>query len=305
MGAKIMGAKTMLDFHIYDVFTDKPFTGNPLAIVEGADDLSTEQMQTIARQFNLSETIFIQTPDDPAHTAKVRIFFPTAEIPFAGHPTIGCALHLAGTASEVTLEEVAGLVPVMITPAAITDDPNSQQMAEFTAPKLPTAWTAPQDLALVAAAIGLSASDLGPHAPGHYEGGPAFLYAHVANTDALARAHIVEPAFTQLVQATDGKGAIYIYANTPKGLRARMFHPHAGIAEDPATGSATALLAGQLNANGTLPANGTTPISIAQGVEMGRPSALRLTIDTKAGAVSAVRVAGQAVKIASGQIRVP
>jgi hypothetical protein len=88
--------RAMLPFHIYDVFTSTPFTGNPLAIVEDADGLSTAQMQTIARQFNLSETIFVQTPDDPAHTAKVRIFFPTAEIPFAGHPTIGCAIHLAG-----------------------------------------------------------------------------------------------------------------------------------------------------------------------------------------------------------------
>lgn len=285
----------MLDFHIYDVFTDTPFTGNPLAIVEGADDLITAQMQTIARQFNLSETIFIQTPDDPAHIAKVRIFFPTAEIPFAGHPTIGCALHLAGSATQVTLEEVAGLVPVTI----------ADGMAEFTAPKLPTPWTAPQDAALLAAAIGLDTSDLGPHAPGHYEGGPAFLYAHVKDIDALARAHVTEPAFTHLVQQTGGKGAIYVYTDTPSGLQARMFHPLAGIAEDPATGSATALLAGQLNANGVFPATGTTTINLRQGVEMGRPSALRLTIDTNAGAVSAVRVAGQAVKIASGQIRIP
>ena len=121
----------MLNFHIYDVFTTTPFTGNPLAVVEGADDLTTAQMQTIARQFNLSETIFIQTPDDPAHTAKVRIFFPTNEIPFAGHPTIGCAIHLAqGTATQITLEEVAGLVPVTLSQGEAT-------LAEFTAPKLP------------------------------------------------------------------------------------------------------------------------------------------------------------------------
>lgn len=290
----------MLSFHIYDVFTDTPFTGNPLAIVEGADGLTTAQMQTIARQFNLSETIFVQTPDDPSHTAKVRIFFPTAEIPFAGHPTIGCALHLAKGAALVTLEEVAGLVPV-----TITDGTGSAKLAEFTAPKLPSPWTAPQDPDLLAAAIGLTPADLGPHAPGHFEGGPAFLYAQLSDTDALARARIIEPAFTQLVDATGGKGAIYLYANAPSGLRARMFHPHAGIAEDPATGSATALLAGQLHANGALPATGTTPIQIAQGVEMGRPSALRLTIDTDGGTVTAIRVAGQAVQVASGQIRIP
>jgi trans-2,3-dihydro-3-hydroxyanthranilate isomerase len=286
----------MLNFHIYDVFTTTPFTGNPLAIVEGTDDLSTAQMQTIARQFNLSETIFVQTPDDPAHSAKVRIFFPTAEIPFAGHPTIGCALHLAAdTATEITLEEVAGLVPVTI----------SDGMAEFTAPKLPTPKTAPSDADLLAAAIGLEAQDLGLHRPGHFEGGPAFLYAQVASLEALAKARVMEPAFTHLVEQTSGHGAIYLYTATPDGFQTRMFHPHAGIAEDPATGSATALFAGQLHANGVLPATGTTAIALQQGVEMGRPSDLRLTIDTTDGQITAVRVAGRAVKIAHGQIRIP
>lgn len=286
----------MLDFHIYDVFTTTPFTGNPLAIVEGADGLTTAQMQTIARQFNLSETIFIQTPDDPAHTAKVRIFFPTAEIPFAGHPTIGCALHLAGdTANHITLEEVAGLVPVTI----------ANQIAEFTAPKLPTASRAPQNPDLLATAIGLTTQDLGPHAPGHFEGGPAFLFAQLASLDALSNAKIAEPAFTHLIEETDGKGAIYIYASTPDGFQARMFAPHAGINEDPATGSATALFAGQLHANGALPDTGTTTIHLQQGVEMGRPSDLRLTIDTVQNQITAIRVAGRAVKIARGQIRIP
>lgn len=290
----------MLRFHIYDVFTTMPFTGNPLAIVEGTDDLTTEQMQTIAGQFNLSETIFIQTPDDPQNTAKVRIFFPTAEIPFAGHPTIGCALHLAGGADvPIVLEEVAGRVPVTITGTG------QNQIAEFTAPKLPAARTAPKDTALLCAAISLTPQDLGSHSPGHFEGGPAFLYAQLASLDALAAAKIAEPAFTDLIRATDGKGAIYLYATTETGLQARMFHPHAGIAEDPATGSATALLAGQLNTNGALPATGTTAVQIRQGVEMGRPSDLRLTIDTVDGKITAVRVAGQAVKIADGQIRMP
>ncbi|MCU0827188.1 MAG: PhzF family phenazine biosynthesis isomerase [Tabrizicola sp.] len=85
----------MLTFHTCDVFTDRAFAGNPLAIVLGADGLSSAQMQTLAREFNLSETIYVMAPRDPAHTARVRIFFPTAEIPFAGHPTIGCAIHLA------------------------------------------------------------------------------------------------------------------------------------------------------------------------------------------------------------------
>jgi trans-2,3-dihydro-3-hydroxyanthranilate isomerase len=286
----------MLDFHIYDVFTDTPFTGNPLAIVEGADELSTAQMQTIARQFNLSETIFIQTPDDPAHTAKVRIFFPTAEIPFAGHPTIGCALHLAQGSAQVVLEEVAGLVPVTIVDAT----------AEFTAPKIPRAQEDTPDPATMAAALGLPPADLAPTAIGHFEGGPSFLYVELATLDALSRCRISEPAYGDAMTAAGGTGAIYAYVPTgPNAIQGRMFDPHAGIAEDPATGSATALLAGQLNAVGGLPATGTTAFALRQGVEMGRPSDLRLTIDTAGGDIAAVRVAGQAVKIASGTIRIP
>ncbi len=286
----------MLDFHIYDVFTDTPFTGNPLAIVEGADGLTTAQMQTIARQFNLSETIFIQTPDDPAHTAKVRIFFPTAEIPFAGHPTIGCAIHLANGADLVTLEEVAGLVPVTI----------ADGTAEFTAPKLPRTLPETPDRATMAAALGLPETALAPTPLGNFEGGPCFLYVELASLDALAKANVQEPAFTESSKSAGDTGAIYAYVLTgPNAVQARMFDPPAGIAEDPATGSATAILAAQLNATGHLPENGTTTFHLKQGVEMGRPSELRLTIDTEDGAPKAIRVAGQAVKIAHGQIRIP
>ncbi|MEX3016307.1 PhzF family phenazine biosynthesis protein [Gymnodinialimonas hymeniacidonis] len=285
----------MLDFHIYDVFTDTPFTGNPLAIVEGADGLTTAQMQTIARQFNLSETIFVQTPDDPAHTAKVRIFFPTAEIPFAGHPTIGCALHLANGTPEVTLEEVAGLVPVTI----------AEGIAEFTAPKLPTARPAP-DRATTAAAMGLTEADLTDTQIGHFEGGPSFVYAELKDLETLARAWPQEPAFSQMSQAADGTGGLCAYVRTGHdSAQSRMFDPPAGIMEDPATGSATAIFAAQLSATGHLSQSGTTTFHLKQGVEMGRPSALRLTIDTDQGRPSAIRVAGQAVKIAHGQIRIP
>ena len=111
-----------LDFATLDVFTDRPFAGNPLAVVMGADGLSTVQMQTIAREFNLSETIFVMAPREAGHRARVRIFFPTSEISFAGHPTIGCAIALASLdagdgdfATSLVLEEEAGLVPVTVT----------------------------------------------------------------------------------------------------------------------------------------------------------------------------------------------
>ncbi|MBF9044618.1 PhzF family phenazine biosynthesis isomerase [Rhodobacterales bacterium HKCCE4037] len=292
----------MLDFHIYDVFTDTPFTGNPLAIVEGADGLTDAQMQTMAKQFNLSETIFVQTPEDPAHTAKVRIFTPDAEIPFAGHPTIGCALHLAGDASRVTLEEVAGLVPVTI----------ENGSAEFTAPRIPAPIGTTPTRAQFAAALGLPEEALGPHAPGAYEGGPAFLFAQLADLDALARARPTEPGYSDLMTAAriddTGRSAVGLYLYAPgesSDLQARMFAPNDGIPEDPATGSATAILAAQLLANDALPQTGTTRLDVRQGIEVGRPSALRLSIDTNAGTITAIRVAGQAVKVAHGQIRVP
>lgn len=288
----------MLRFQVYDVFTTTPFAGNPLAIVEGADDLSAAQMQTLARQFNLSETIFVQRPDDPAHTAKVRIFFPTAEIPFAGHPTIGCALHLAGdTESRITLEEQAGLVPVTIT----RDGPDP--MAEFTAPRLPLRHADTPPHAMIAEALGLVPGDIGPHDPGVWEGGPAFLYVPVTGLDALARARALEPAWSELMRAARVDSA-YLYTAAPAGYRARMFSPGAGIPEDPATGSAGAILAAQLLANGAL-ADGTTTLHLAQGVEMGRPSAIRLAADVAGGALTAIRIAGHAVPVASGEIRAP
>lgn len=163
----------------------------------------------------------------------------------------------------------------------------------------------PDDPTLLSSAIGLTPDDLGPHTPGHFEGGPSFLYAHLASLTALAKARVVEPSFTDLTRQCDGTDAIYLYATTDQGIQARMFHPHGGIAEDPATGSATALFAGQLHANGALPSDGTTSIDVRQGIEMGRPSDLRLTIDTTDTAITAIRVAGRAVKIAHGKIRVP
>lgn len=280
------------------MFTTTPFTGNPLAIVEGADDLTTAQMQTIARQFNLSETIFIQRPADPAHTARVRIFFPTAEIPFAGHPTIGCALHLAGdTAKRIILEEQAGLVPVTIT------RDGAAAFAEFSAPKLPVHHAPVPPHAMITTALGLQLARIGAYDPGVWQGGPAFLYVPVTDLTSLAAARPCEPAWSELMAAAHVDSA-YLYAATPQGIRARMFSPTAGIPEDPATGSATAILASQLLANSALK-DGTTTLHLAQGIETGRPAALRLSIDVAGGQISATRFAGAAVKIADGSIRRP
>ncbi len=303
----------MLTFHTCDVFTDQPFAGNPLAIVLGADDLTPAQMQTLAREFNLSETIFVQRPRNPAHTARVRIFFPTAEIPFAGHPTIGCAIHLATAAAgegdfdrDLVLEEEAGLVPVRVSRrGGVTE-------AEFVAPVLPHGVTDAPDLAAaldparLAAALGLAPSDIGfgGHRPGLWQGGPRFLYAPVSGLDVLARARPMEPVWSHQMQAA-GVDSIYLYTKGAQcDYRARMFSPTAGIPEDPATGSASAILAAQLLASSAL-AEGETRLSLHQGVEMGRPSVIGLTAVVTNGTLAQVRIAGGAVPIAEGRIRPP
>lgn len=192
---------------------------------------------------------------------------------------------------------MAGLVPVTLTQG-------TTPLAEFTAPKLPVNHGATPDIAALAATVGLLPDQIGPHRPGTYQGGPAFLYIPVTDLSALAAAQPHEPAWTQTMDAAKVDSA-YIYTATDTGYRARMFSPAAGIPEDPATGSATAIFAAQLLANGALPDTGTTTLALEQGVEMGRPSQLRLTMDTDASALTAIRVAGSAVPIASGQIRIP
>lgn len=297
----------MLEFHTLDVFTDRPFAGNPLAVVLGAETLSAAQMQIIAREFNLSETIFVMPPVNPAHTARVRIFFPTAEIPFAGHPTIGCAILLAcrmqpegDFTRDLVLEEEAGPVPVRVTRRGTRCE------AEFTAPLLPTAapGSAPRELIARALDLDPDAIGFGQHAPGIWQGGPAFLYVPVADLATLARARPIEPHWSALMDSA-GVDSAYLY--TPGAdcdFRARMFSPTAGIPEDPATGSATAILAAQLRAARAL-RSGVQAFSLRQGVEMGRPSELRLTVDYTPEGIRAAHIRGAAVPLSQGRIACP
>ncbi|MDB2407596.1 PhzF family phenazine biosynthesis protein [Jannaschia sp.] len=278
-----------LPFQIWDVFTDTPFTGNPLAIVETGDGLSTVQMQTIARQFNLSETIFLMPPRDPGHTAHARIFFPTAEVPFAGHPTVGAALFLAGRdgLSSVILEEEAGIVPVTI----------HEGQAQFTAPLLPVPHSGTIDPILCARALGLAPEAIGPHRPGAFAGGPAFAYIPVSDRRSLSRAAPVQPHWDALMIPI-GLRSVWLY---DPALNARKF---TATAEDPATGSACAILAAQLLANGALP-DGLSLHVISQGEDMGRPSRIEMEARVETGILTRVRIAGRAVPISEGRIRIP
>ena len=300
-----------LPFTTYDVFTSRSFAGNPLAIVEEADGLTTAQMQTIAREFNLSETIFVLRPKDAANTASVRIFFPTAEIPFAGHPTVGCAIHLAqkkykpGCSFETTimLEEVAGLVPVKV--SRIGDVPRAQ----FTAPIVPfRADVAVPSTEDAARALSLPPEEIGlkGHGLGVFQGGPRFVFVPLSSSNALARAKPLEPHWSAFTRSA-GVQMAYVYtaggSDPQTAYRGRMFAPETGTYEDPATGSATAILAAQLLASERL-GDGTHRFRLEQGYEMGRPSDLWLEADVAGAKLTAVRVAGQAVQIMSGVLEV-
>lgn len=302
-----------LKFNTLDVFTNRRFGGNPLAVVHDADHLTTEQMQTITREFNLSETIFVMKPRDPRNTARVRIFFPGGEMPFAGHPTLGCAILLAelknkpgcSFETEIRLEEEAGLVPVKVT--RIGDVPHGM----FKAPVVPRKVGDGPDKAIIAAALGLAPDEVGfdGHAPILLQGGPAFFLVPLKTRDAIARARPCEPAWSALIKACNAPEAFvdaaYVYTRGGDGkdasFRSRMYAPGGGIPEDPATGSATALLARQILIADKLK-DGTHRFVIEQGYEMKRPSDLVLEADVKADDLTQVRVGGQAVRVSAGVI---
>jgi trans-2,3-dihydro-3-hydroxyanthranilate isomerase len=299
-----------LAFHTLDVFTTRRFGGNPLAVVLNADALTGEQMQTITREFNLSETTFVMAPEDPRNTARVRIFFPGGEMPFAGHPTVGTAILLAelkqkpgcSFETELRLELNAGLTPVRVT--RIGD----AARASLVAPRLPSlAPGETPDIAAVARALDLSPDDIG--FDGHRlmltRGAIGFLMVPVKSRAALARSRIIEPQWSGITRAARDLDAAYVYTrggdHPETGYRARMYAPHVGIPEDPATGSATVQMAAQLLAAEGLK-DGSHAWRFEQGYEMGRPSDLFLECDVKGGALAAVRLAGHAVQVMEGRL---
>ncbi len=282
-------------FQILDVFTDRPFGGNQLAVLPDALGLDDAQMQAVAAEFGFSETTFVLPPTRAGHDCRVRIFTPRHEMPFAGHPTVGTAIALAGLgrapSGRVVMEQIAGTVPVDI-------HNGSPVEAELTAPKLPSVRDAPHG-AGAAALAGVAESEmLGAHVA---SAGAAFLFVELRSLDALARAR------PPLGLDADAEGlALFTRdtGSTAHDLRMRMFAPHHGIAEDPATGSAAAALGGLLAVTEGR-ADGWQSWRIGQRIEMGRPSLLRVRARREAGKVAEIRVAGAAVTVAEGTIEVP
>jgi trans-2,3-dihydro-3-hydroxyanthranilate isomerase len=290
-----------------DVFTDRAFGGNPLAVVLDAGELTTAQMQAIASEFNYSETTFVLPPQDAAHDAQVRIFTVNREIPFAGHPNVGTAFVLATLAKQpparLLFEERAGLVPV-----AILQDGGSVVGAELTAPER-LSRLSQISAEQTAACMSLSPADIRTdrHPPQIVSVGLPFLMAEVASRDALRRARADAAAFAQVFPC-DGCDAIYFYTrDVPAAeacdLQARMFHPGAsGLSEDPATGSATVATAALL-ADLSSEKDGELKLRIGQGVDIGRPSLLLTRVVKQAGAVVSAHVGGRCVQMMEGTFR--
>ena len=295
---------------ILDVFTATPLAGNPLAVVLDARDLDGGQMQAIAREFNLSETVFVLPSANPAHSAEIRIFTPGRELPFAGHPTVGTAVLLAserfpdidgGLDVVEVLKEGVGTVR-----CGVRLDPGKPGYAEFDAPRLPQVAGTARDKELIAAALGLEPREIGfeNHRPCVYEAGVPFTFVPVNGLEAMTRATPVASAWRAAFSegpATD----VFLYCretlHTDSAFHARMFAPMMGILEDPATGSAAAAFAGVIHAFDGL-TDGTHAFQIEQGYEMGRPSTIDLEIDIEKRAIDAMRIGGSAVIVARGEL---
>ncbi len=297
-------------FHTLDVFTDHALAGNPLAVVHDCEGLDTERMQAITREFNLSETVFVLPPDDPVNTAKIRIFTPGSELPFAGHPTVGTAVLLAqlrapemvgSSGIVIALEETIGLVKV-----EVSKRQGRAARGVFAIPKLPTMVAEPPRNAVqIAKALGLDADDIGfdGHHCANFAAGVAFTMVPLKSLDALARARsVASPDFHAAFGGTPTPWC-YLYVKTgPRSWQTRMFAPSHGIAEDPATGGAAAAFAGTIMAF-EKPVDGRDQQHIImQGVEMGRPSEIVLTLDVERGALHEATIGGGAIIVSEGTI---
>ncbi|MGN6301333.1 MAG: PhzF family phenazine biosynthesis protein [Angustibacter sp.] len=289
-----------LDYDVVDVFSDRAFAGNPLAVVHGTDGLGADALQALAREFNLSETAFPTPRGDGAY--DLRIFTPVTELPFAGHPSLGAAwaLRRRGLVTAQALQQTctAGTMPV-------TFDADGWVRLTGGRPQV----GAPVDAAEALAAVGLAPSDLvGP--PTRIAGtGLDFCYLLV-RPDAVARCvadvGALRRAGALLREGLSGPlGGIVVAAWEGDGAHVRVFADDIGVPEDPATGSAALGLSAALVAAGLLPGDGRAEYRVAQGAQIGRPSTLRCAVEAEAGRAVRCEVAGSVVPVARGTITRP
>jgi trans-2,3-dihydro-3-hydroxyanthranilate isomerase len=302
-----------LHYHRVDVFTDRAFGGNPLAVFANGRGVETETMQAIAKEFNLSETTFVLPPDDPRHDWRVRIFTPEHELPMAGHPTVGTSFVLArehmircGVDGEretnIVLEEGVGPVPVRV-----SFESGEPVFAEMSQP-LPTYGPQLTDRKAVAAMLSLGEADVDTSLPLEVVScGVPFLFVPLRSLDAARRARPRADLIEQV--ATDGvPPEVFIFTREVESasstVHSRMFAPGLGITEDPATGGASGPLGCYLVRHRLVACDPAAEIVSEQGIEMGRPSFIRIRIERQGEDISAVRVGGQCHFMGEGFIEI-
>lgn len=278
-----------LSYEVVDVFTQRPFTGNPLAVVFDAAGLTADQMQALAREFHLSETVFL-LPPAAGGTYRVRIFTPVEELPFAGHPSVGAAVTAvrAGLfpAGTVVQECGAGLLPIEV---------YEDGRATLTGGS-PTVGP-PLDPAPLLAAVGLSSSDYAGPAPRRAGCGLEYPFLSVVGS-AVARA-------SSSVVVGVPEVSVFSWSAADRLAHARVFVPGVGVTEDPATGSAALGLGVWLVASGLLPGNGESAYTVHQGAEIHRPSTLDCRVTATDNVAISASVTGSVVPIARGTIAAP
>jgi trans-2,3-dihydro-3-hydroxyanthranilate isomerase len=297
---------------IYDVFTDTPLEGNPLAVVLDGEGLDATRMQAIAAEFNLSETVFVLPPSDARHRASIRIFTPKFELPFAGHPTVGSAIALSElpeAAGAESMTEILVLEEKIGSVRCVVSRQDGASFAEFDLPELSRRLEFAVEPEAIGAALGLDPHEIGfeNHRPGLWSAGVPYLTVPVAGLDVAARARIDTNAWRAVSPERTNEFHIsaYVYCretvNHDCAFHARMFVPGPPSYEDPATGSAAAAFSGAVLAFDEPPA-GPHSVWIEQGIEMGRPSRIRLEIDVEGGKAASARIGGHAVKVAEGRL---
>lgn len=287
-----------LNYLILDVFTTERLKGNPLAVVLDADQLSDDQMQAIAREFNLSETVFIRRPEAVRHTAAVRIFTPRTELPFAGHPTVGAAvaLGLQTRSSAIRIEEKVGLITCVMERVS-----KSLGFARFALPILPEEAGRAPDRRKIAQSLGVEDDDIGcgVYQPAVYSAGVLFYLVPVRNAAVLREVRPERRGWNELYSL--GHHSVYAFTSTPEekgnAFGARMFSPGLGLGEDPATGSAAAALIGLLARHGS---DGQTEVVLRQGHEMQRPSQIHVQYRLEGDRLVHGGIGGHAVIVGEG-----
>jgi trans-2,3-dihydro-3-hydroxyanthranilate isomerase len=290
-----------------DVFTDQPYGGNQLAVFPDASSIPEHRLQDVAREFNYSETTFVYPPSDPAHTRRVRIFTPGTELPFAGHPTVGTAhvlaaigdVPLAGELTRIVLEELVGPVPV-----TIRAERGQPTYCALSVAKLPEEGPPAPSREALARALSLEVDDLldGDWEPRGWTCGVPYLFVPLRDRAAVARSRVDADAWERVL-ADSWAPEILVFAREGEragsDLHGRMYAPGFGIAEDPATGSAAAAMAGYL-ARRDPRRDGTLRWRLEQGFEMKRPSILDIEADVAHGVITGVRVGGGTVLVCEG-----